>query len=706
MSYPGRPSSSDGSPDSRFQDDTSHYRRGTAAILRAESSFDSDQDESLVIELHQGRQRSKYNTKDGLSLFPPPPPNALVEPPVERPTDPEPLRHQPYHNLGRRSSRIRLDLSMDEAPASERDSVATERGDAKSVPRMRSDGDLIERSPIKTSSHFQAIRDLPTPPAEPQPFPSSESSIRHRHRTNTAPSSERSHHTTQADSVDGHSAVSGPSGGPVAHVSQFPPRTQNLRSELVSRQVDMFSATTFEQVLNDPTTNYQLLQFSRTRLCGEDVEFLGRAEEYHRMLNSLTKLLADIDNDFLSPRSQTPISLSEAALDATHRRVKHVVKKTTPVMELVLREAQQRMRETVFAELYPRFVRHQLTVSASRALANDRSKFQGLGDCFCLTDPRKADNPIVFASDGFVSVTGYSRSQIVPRNCRFLQGQDTDREAVARLRECIRTGQESVELLLNYKENGEPFWNLLYCAPLFSPSGEIDFFLGGQINCSTTIHTNADVMRVLSTSASPPPTTALPPLPTPTPSSAPSIKKMSRFRQAFRPFTQSTSANRCASSAGNAPAFPLVEAGAEAALLRTFPALPLATQMQQFRSTYAHNLVIHYRSDPATLPIAYASAGLISSINPSAPANAPRIGMDVFKFIKDNLLAPAQMPAFKDRVLAALREGRAVSVKVGLKTRRSVVGRGEEGFVSHWTPVKDERSQIGYVVVCLAGEFD
>ncbi|EGP90269.1 uncharacterized protein MYCGRDRAFT_36348, partial [Zymoseptoria tritici IPO323] len=78
-------------------------------------------------------------------------------------------------------------------------------------------------------------------------------------------------------------------------------------------------------------------------------------------------------------------------------------------------------------------------------------------------DLRKADNPIVFASDGFVSVTGYSRSQIVPRNCRFLQGQDTDREAVARLRECIRTGQESVELLLNYKENGEPFWNLLYC---------------------------------------------------------------------------------------------------------------------------------------------------------------------------------------------------------------------------------------------------
>lgn len=78
-------------------------------------------------------------------------------------------------------------------------------------------------------------------------------------------------------------------------------------------------------------------------------------------------------------------------------------------------------------------------------------------------DDRIADNPIVYASDGFIKVTGYSRKQVIPRNCRFLQGQDTDRAAVARLRDSIKSGKESVELLLNYKENGEPFWNLLYC---------------------------------------------------------------------------------------------------------------------------------------------------------------------------------------------------------------------------------------------------
>lgn len=73
-----------------------------------------------------------------------------------------------------------------------------------------------------------------------------------------------------------------------------------------------------------------------------------------------------------------------------------------------------------------------------------------------------ADNPIVYASDGFVKVTGYSRQEIIPRNCRFLQGNHTDQSAVRRLRLAIDSNKESVELLLNYRKTGEPFWNLLY----------------------------------------------------------------------------------------------------------------------------------------------------------------------------------------------------------------------------------------------------
>lgn len=59
-------------------------------------------------------------------------------------------------------------------------------------------------------------------------------------------------------------------------------------------------------------------------------------------------------------------------------------------------------------------------------------------------------------------MTGYTRAEIIPRNCRFLQGPVTDRQPVRRLKQAIEDRKESVELLLNYKKNGDPFWNLLY----------------------------------------------------------------------------------------------------------------------------------------------------------------------------------------------------------------------------------------------------
>jgi PAS domain S-box-containing protein len=115
-----------------------------------------------------------------------------------------------------------------------------------------------------------------------------------------------------------------------------------------------------------------------------------------------------------------------------------------------------------------------------------------------LINFRIADNPILYASDGFVAVTGYTRHDIIPRNCRFLQGELTDPLSTKRLRSSIDNCEETVELLLNYRKNGDPFWNLLYCSPLFNERGEMSFFLGGQINCSTTIHSCNDVLRVLS----------------------------------------------------------------------------------------------------------------------------------------------------------------------------------------------------------------
>ncbi len=104
----------------------------------------------------------------------------------------------------------------------------------------------------------------------------------------------------------------------------------------------------------------------------------------------------------------------------------------------------------------------------------------------------------MYASDGFIDVTGYDRQDLIPRNCRFLQGPLTDKRATERMGTAIRNKVDSVELILNYRKNGDPFWNLLYITPLFDDRGNLAFYLGGQIDCSTTIHSNRDVLRILS----------------------------------------------------------------------------------------------------------------------------------------------------------------------------------------------------------------
>lgn len=93
-----------------------------------------------------------------------------------------------------------------------------------------------------------------------------------------------------------------------------------------------------------------------------------------------------------------------------------------------------------------------------------------------ITDPRKPDNPIVFANAAFAKLTGNYRGDILGQNCRFLQGPDTDPGEVSRLRAAIEA-RVPIELeLLNYKKDGTHFWNRLLVSPVFDDDGELTYF--------------------------------------------------------------------------------------------------------------------------------------------------------------------------------------------------------------------------------------
>ncbi|OAN63517.1 histidine kinase famiy protein [Sphingomonas sp. TDK1] len=99
-----------------------------------------------------------------------------------------------------------------------------------------------------------------------------------------------------------------------------------------------------------------------------------------------------------------------------------------------------------------------------------------------LTDPRQDDNPIVFANKAFLDLTGYEEHEILGRNCRFLQGAETDRDAVAELREAVARKEAIALELINYRRDGSSFWNAVFIAPVLSEEGELLYFFASQLD--------------------------------------------------------------------------------------------------------------------------------------------------------------------------------------------------------------------------------
>ena len=98
-----------------------------------------------------------------------------------------------------------------------------------------------------------------------------------------------------------------------------------------------------------------------------------------------------------------------------------------------------------------------------------------------ISDPRQKDNPIIACNAAFIELTGYSEHEIIGRNCKFLAGPATEPWLTETIRRGVKRHSPVLVEILNYKRDGTPFRNAVLVAPMFDEDGELEFFLGSQV---------------------------------------------------------------------------------------------------------------------------------------------------------------------------------------------------------------------------------
>jgi len=97
-----------------------------------------------------------------------------------------------------------------------------------------------------------------------------------------------------------------------------------------------------------------------------------------------------------------------------------------------------------------------------------------------VVDATLPDMPLIYVNPAFEHLTGYSRSEALGRNCRFLQGHLTGQAASGILRDAMREGRSVSVTLNNVRKDGSVFSNALHVAPVRDATGQLTHYIGVQ----------------------------------------------------------------------------------------------------------------------------------------------------------------------------------------------------------------------------------
>ncbi|SEI46871.1 PAS domain S-box-containing protein [Allopseudospirillum japonicum] len=113
---------------------------------------------------------------------------------------------------------------------------------------------------------------------------------------------------------------------------------------------------------------------------------------------------------------------------------------------------------------------------------------QNSEDGIVIAEQEGDDNVLIYVNKGFEKLTGYSADEILYQDCRFLQGDDRDQQALDRIRAAIQAGQACREIVRNYRKDGSMFWNELSITPVYNEEDQLTYYIGVQKDVTELMH--------------------------------------------------------------------------------------------------------------------------------------------------------------------------------------------------------------------------
>jgi two-component system sporulation sensor kinase C len=129
--------------------------------------------------------------------------------------------------------------------------------------------------------------------------------------------------------------------------------------------------------------------------------------------------------------------------------------------------------------------------SAFEELHLNRRIFRSVTNGISVADATQPDLPLVYVNPAFEVMSGYSLEEVLGKNCRFLQGGETNQPGLALIRQALATKREVTAVIKNFRKDGSFFWNELTLSPIFNHDGELTHFVGIQMDVTARVEFEA-----------------------------------------------------------------------------------------------------------------------------------------------------------------------------------------------------------------------